>query len=286
MSTVMTGQESTPAPHHRRSREEVEALAKNFVATPLEEAAPAKSRTALIGGIAAGAAVLIAAATYFALPSRADNVRNADAARAAAAAEVEQLRQRMEAERERSRKELEAGQDYLERIAAADAALVKDLSAQADKLAERQAAAATAAPVSSDAPTPRDEPRTAPSTRSTTTTASAAPATAAPAQRTAPGPQPAATQAPAQAQVQTQTQAAPAESQPTEVAQAAKASCTIHVSELSASGKLTYDSIKRMKGARIDESSGHVFTPPVPAAGGRTVVFEVMPDGCVRVARR
>lgn len=284
MSTVMTGQESTPAPHHRRSREEVEALAKNFVATPVvEDAAPPKSRAVLIGGIA-GAAVLVAAVAYVALPSRADTSRNADAARAAAAAEVEQLRQRMEAERERARKELEAGQDYLARIAAADAALVKDLTAQADRLADRQAALARSAPVSSDAPTPRDETRPAapaPKPGATTTTASPAATTTAKAAPAQPAPsQPAATAA------QSAPAPAQAQAQPTQVAQAEKSECAIHVSELSSSGKLTYESIKKMKGVRIDEGTGHVFTPPVPAAGGRTVVFEVMPDGCVRVGRR
>ena len=69
------------------------------------------------------------------------------------------------------------------------------------------------------------------------------------------------------------------------MAQADKASCQIHVSELTKSGKLTYADVKRMKGSRFDEKSGHVFTPPIQAAGGRSIVFEVFPNGCVLVGR-
>ncbi len=64
-----------------------------------------------------------------------------------------------------------------------------------------------------------------------------------------------------------------------------KANCAMHVSALSASGKLTYEDVKRMRGARLDPASGKVRTPPVPGPGGREVIFEVTPDGCVKVKR-
>jgi hypothetical protein len=225
--------------------------------------------------------VAVGLIAWIALPSSSgESARAGNQEQSRASAEVEELRQRMEAERERQRKELEAGKEYMERIAAADAAQLKDLAAQVDRLTERVAKMSAAAPASTDAPTPREETRTAaaPAKQApATTTASASPA---PATTAAPAPQKA---APAPAQ---QQQAAPAQAEPTQVAQAPASDCKIHVSELSSSGKLTYESIKKMKGARVDESTGHVFTPPVPAAGGRTVTFEVMPDGCVRVARR
>ncbi|MGH8482251.1 MAG: hypothetical protein ACRES8_07315, partial [Nevskiaceae bacterium] len=71
----------------------------------------------------------------------------------------------------------------------------------------------------------------------------------------------------------------------TQVAQADPSECTIHVSELSKSGKLTYADVARMKGARLNDKTGSVYTPPVQAGGGRTVVFEVLPNGCVEVVR-
>lgn len=295
MSTVMLNddvpQDSSPAPHHRRSREEVEALAKTFVATPVEDAAPPKSRAMLLA-VSAGAVALAGIVAVFAWPSPEQAARPAvDTPRAVS--EVEELRQRLEAERERQRQELQAGTDYMAKMAAADARLVKDLSDQADKLADRQAlAAATPAPkpaatrgtTNEALPTPRDEPvRQVAAAARPNPTAAAAPATA------APGAQPKAAATAPQQKVATATQpvqATPAAAEPAQVAQADPSECTIHVSELSSSGKLTYEDIKRMKGARIDADTGHVFTPPVKAAGGRTVVFEVMPDGCVRVGRR
>jgi hypothetical protein len=269
------------APHHRRSREEVEALAKNFVATPAnDDTGPAKPKT-MVMAAAAGAVVIVGLIAWIAWPSSGGESARADNQELSrASAEVEALRQRMEAERERQRKELEAGKEYMERIAAADAAQMKDLAAQVDRLTQRVAQISASAPASDQAPTPREETRTAaapPKQAPATTTASASPA---PATTAPPAPQKA---APAPAQ---QQQAAPAQAEPTQVAQAPASDCKIHVSELSSSGKLTYESIKKMKGARVDESTGHVFTPPVPAANGRSVTFEVMPDGCVTVARR
>ena len=277
--------DSGHAAHHRRSREEVEALAKNFVATPPEDAAPAKSsRTMLMAGVG-GAVVLAGVVVAFFALSSPDKAARPAAENNRAVAEVEELRQRMEAERERQRKELAAGQEYLQRIAASDAAVLKDMTAQADKLADRAERPSVAAPAKAEGlPTPRDETRTAsaPAKPAPTTTASAAPATttAAPQQKPAAAPPKA-----APATTTATTQAAPAPAQATTVAQADPSSCTIHVSELSSSGKLTYEDVKRRKGARMDDE-GHVFLPPVQAAGGRTVVFEVRPDGCVRARRR
>ncbi|MGH8443583.1 MAG: hypothetical protein ACRETF_11875, partial [Nevskiaceae bacterium] len=168
--------------------------------------------------------------------------------------------------------------DYLERMASADAALLKDMTDRAEKLAQRAAAFEDAAP------TPREE---------STRVAAAAPAAPKPA-ATTPTPAPGktttapaqATTAPAQAATAPPPQvasAAPAQAAPKPAAQ--KASCAIHVSELSSSGKLTYEDVKRLKGARFDEATGSVFTPPVPAPGYKSVVFEVFPNGCVQMVR-
>ena len=275
---------SAETPHHRRSREEVEALAKNFVATPVEEIVPPKPQQRMAMIVAGAVAVVAILAVVFWPKSRTEAERaQADTARAAAAADAEQWQKRFEAERERKRQELAMGKEYMDRMAAADAALVKDIGEQAARLAERAAALPAA---SSDAPpTPRSETRTArpapaPSqpapaaTQAPTQTASAAPAKPAPSQP-----------APAQAAPQEAPKPAPAADPTQEVAQADKASCQIHVSELTKSGKLTYDDVKKLKGARFDEATGHVFTPPIQAAGGRSMIFEVMPNGCVKVRR-
>lgn len=267
MSTVMTPNDSAQhAPHHRRSREEVEALAKNFVGAPAEEAP--KSRIGLFGAVGGGL-IALALVVAVALPDRqAAEPARATAEQSRAAAEAEAMRQRFEAERERKRKELAASSAYMEKMAAADAQLMKDMSAQAEVLASRVAAKPAAAAESE--PTPRDATASKPAPTPATTTASA-PAKAAPVTTAA------ATQEPAKAQ--------PAAAAPTQVAQVDKSQCSIHVSELSKSGKLTYADVARMKGARLDPDSGNVFTPPVQA-GGRTVIFEVMPTGCVRLTRR
>jgi uncharacterized membrane-anchored protein YhcB (DUF1043 family) len=296
MSTVMTATDApaSQTPHHRRSREEMEALAKNFVATPVD-AAPAKSSKAMLMAGIGGAVVLAGVVGFFALRSGGEEVRQDSAAAARAAAEVEEIQQRLEAERERTRKELEAGKEYLERIGAADAALVEDLSDRADRLAARQAtatataAAATAAPApSADAPTPREDTRVA--------TAAPTPKVVTPLQpakvQPAPVQQAPAQQAPVQQAAVAKPEPAkaepvktePAKTKPTTVAEAPR--CEIHVSELSKSGTLTYESLKKMKGVRIDDFTGNVFTPPVMTGAGRKVVFEVLPTGCVRVAKR
>lgn len=279
--TTDVQQDPAAAPsHHRRSREEVETLAKNFVGTPAEELPSAKGSRNLLIVSGAGALVLIASAiAIFTSSSGGKEARvNADAERVAA--EAKEWAARLEAEKERKRKELEAGSDYLNRIAAADAALVKEMSSQAEMLTRRVAAAS--APADSE-PTPREAPRAttsaptpAPAPTTVASTQSPKPAAAAPAP------------APAQQQpVATQTAAAqPAASQsaPVQVAQADKGQCEIHVSELSKSGKLTYADVAKMKGARLNDKSGTVQTPPVNA-GGRSVVFEVFPNGCVQIVR-
>jgi len=273
--------ESAASRHHRRSRHEVEALAKNFVATPVEEVPPpAKPRLRLA---AAGGVALLTLLTILFWPRNAE----VEAARPAvdtsrAAAEAEQWRQRYEAERERKRQELKAGSDYMAKMAAADATLMKDMSAQAELLARRVAAAPAPAAAERE-PTPRDEPirtasaQPAPSKAASpsraTTTAGAAPAPASAPARIEPAPQ------------QQVAKAAPAQSAPVTTA-AAASSCSIHVSELSKSRKLTYADIARMKGARMDARTQHVFTPPVQTVGGRSMVFEVMPSGCVRMVRQ
>lgn len=271
MTTDVQPDPNAPS-HHRRSREEVETLAKNFVGTPAEELPSAKGSRNLLIVSGAGALVLIAGAiAMFTGSSGGKEARvNADAERVAA--EAKEWAARLEAEKERKRKELEAGSDYLNRIAAADAALVKEMSSQAEMLTRRVAAA----PAASDAePTPRDAPaRTAPAP-ATTVASTQQPKPAA------------ATPAPAQQQPATQaaaTQAAPSQAAPVQVAQADKSQCEIHVSELSKSGKLTYADVAKMKGARLNERTGAVQTPPV-SASGRSVVFEVFPNGCVEIVR-
>ena len=278
-STPNGSTDPSATPHHRRSREEVEALAKNFIGTPVEvETAPVKRPPPRAVLAAGGAVVLIALAVVLWPEGRSDTERTqAESNRAAAAAEAEAYRQRFEAERERKRKELASGKEYLERMAAADAALMKDFGEQATRLAQRTAAA----PASADAPpTPREPTRTASApAKAASTPAQPAPAPSTPA-KAAPAPAPATEQQAAKAEP-----AAPAQSPPQQVAQVDKSACSIHVSELSKSGKLTYEDVKRMKGSRLDTDSGNVFTPPVQVAG-RNVVFEVMPTGCVRMVRR
>ena len=69
------------------------------------------------------------------------------------------------------------------------------------------------------------------------------------------------------------------------VAAAPAAACKLRVSDLSASGKLTYDAVSRMQGAVKDPTSGVVRLPPVEMDGGRSVVFDVRPNGCVEMVR-
>ncbi len=275
---------STATPHHRRTREEVENLAKNFVATPVEDVPPQakpRQRLMLAAGGSVALLVLVVLVALVLSPGRQESARPEQADAARAAAEAEQWRQRYEAERERKRQELKAGSDYMAKMAAADSTLVKEMAGRAAQLTAEPEAPAEPAPVRaqkprSAEPTPRE---TEPTPRTTTQTAVAAPAPA-----PAPAPaavQPAASEPTAPAAAPAEKKTAPA-AEPATVASAP--SCKQHVSQLSASGTLTYADIARMKGARTD-GRGHVFTPPVMLDDGRRVIFEVMPDGCMKWRR-
>jgi outer membrane biosynthesis protein TonB len=257
----------------RRRREELEALAAEFVNSRIHvrPAPPPQLSRFMVAAGGAGLLVAIGLIAWLTWPA------NADApARTAAPVvnEAELWAKRLEAERERKRAELQRGREYLEKMAAADGALMKDMTARAQNLAARAEVAAPPAPAPAPAPARVAEPTPK------TTTAAATPAR----------PERAAV-APAQAPPQQVAKAAPipvapattreTDAQPVVVATAAQ--CSIHVAELSSSGKLTYADVARMKGARTDDR-GHVFTPPL-VASGRPVVFEVSPDGCVRIVR-
>ena len=260
---------------HRRSREEVEVLAKNFIATPAADApAPVQRRTNL--AFATGGIVLAALLVILAWPEAESEVQRPAADTSRAAAEAEQWRARYEAERERKRRELQAGSDYLAKMAAAESAVLKEMGARASRLtAEPEAAepaSARPAPQSSE-PTPRDAPAPAPRRTAPVATASSAPAPA------ASQPQPAdAKPAPVDAAQDKSTTAAPP------VAVAAAPQCKLHVSQLSSSGTLTYDDVKRMKGVRV-VGGGDVLTPPIALDDGRRVTFQVAPDGCMKWRR-
>lgn len=237
----------------RRKREELEALAADFVNSTLHRLPRPPRKPVPKAAVAAGGAVLLAMLAWMLWPAG-DTLEVTDAT--AAAADHEAWVRRLEADRERKRQELQRSREYLAKMAAADSALLTDMTTRAPKLAARAEApvAAGKAAADSGAPSPRTKP---PASR---------PAVA-PAQPPASAAR--ATVAGQQAEVPTQVAAAP--------------KCAIHVSDLSSSGRLTYADVARMKGARTD-ASGHVFTPPVKAEG-RDVVFEVMPNGCARVAR-
>lgn len=259
---------SAEARHHRRSREEVEALAKNFIAAPTSPAAAAPSRTRL--AFAAGGTALVALLAVMSWPDSAKETPRPVAEKSPAAVEAEQWRARLDADRERKRRELQAGADYLAKMAAGEAALLQEMGARASRLtavpeAPPEPVAVRQAPGNAE-PTPRE----APAPRRPTQAASAAPAASTPAQ--APATMPAAPTAKAEA---------PATTAATTVA---AAQCKLHVSQLSASGTLTFEGVKAMKGSRVD-GSGNVLTPPVKLEDGRSVTFQVAPDGCMKWRR-
>lgn len=165
--------------------------------------------------------------------------------------EAMKLQQRIKEDRERARRAQTEG-NYLERSAAGEVALLKEFT----QGGERLAAIADAAPADDAAANEAVLPSNAatPPSAATRDTASA------PAETANAG-----------------TASAPA-------AVAERPKCRLYVSELSASGKLTYEDILQMKGARKSGSAGHVLTPPVNV-NGREMIFEVAPDGCVNVAR-
>lgn len=250
----------------RRSREELEALAQQFAS-----GGPVQTGTVPMWVWAVCGVVLAALAAWVFWPEPESQRERV----APAVNEAEQWHQRFEAERERRRRAQQAGGDYLARSAAADNALLNEMSASAQRLADK----AEAKPGPASQPKAGSKPEgQAGSPKGETATASASPATPSPgpqASHAAPEP------TPSQAAPET-AKAAPADTAPPPAAEVAQ--CRIHVSELSASGKLTYADIARMKGARVDEKNGHVFTPAIPLKG-RSVVFDVAPNGCVSIAR-
>ena len=253
----------------RRNREELEQLAAEFVNSRIHVREPAPRPLPKVPLAVAGGVLALALGAWLLWPGDAATpVR--EAALPVAASDTQA--RRLEAERARQRVQLQQSRDYLAKMAAADSALVGEMTARAQGLAARAekpaAVAVRSNPAQADEPTPKA------STPTAATAPAPAPVTAAAAQPEAP-----AKTEPARAEPARGAAATPAP------AQVAAASCGIHVSELSDSGKLTYADVARMKGARTDGATGHVFTPPVDAGRGRTVVFEVMPSGCVRVAR-
>jgi hypothetical protein len=265
-ATPLDSLPSAEARHHRRSREEVEALAKNFIAAPASPAAANPSRTRL--AFAAGGIALAALLAVTSWPDSAKETPRPVAEKSPAAVEAEQWRARLDADRERKRRELQAGADYLAKMAAGEAALLQEMGARASRLtavpeASPEPAAARQAPGNAE-PTPRE----APAPRRPVQAASAAPAASAPAQA------PATTPAVPTAKAET----------PAPATTVAAVQCKLHVSQLSSSGTLTFEGVKAMKGARVD-GSGNVLTPPVTLEDGRRVTFQVAPDGCMKWRR-
>jgi hypothetical protein len=258
----------TGPPRSRRNRDELETLAANFVNSRIHvaPAPPARlSKPVLAAGAALGLIVLAVLAWMLWPAAEAEPVREA----APAVHEAAQWTKRIEAERERKRQELARSAEYLQKMAAADGALVSEMTQRAQQLAARVEQPATAR--ATDEPTPKGAEPAARGSAAAPAPAAQPPADAPQQQVASAGPAPAAASGDARA---------PAA--PTQVAQAAN--CKIHVSELSASGKLTYADVARMKGARTD-ARGNVYTPPVAASGYRAVVFEVHPNGCVDIVR-
>ncbi len=270
----------SPARRARRSREEIEALAKDFTAAPGAVVTVRGMSWIMLAVLGVG---VLGAVIWLLLPTS-EPVR--DRAALAPAPDVTLWKQKLEAERERAKKK-QGGSDYFARTAAAEGAMLRDLTASAERLAN----------VAESVPPPPVGRRAeaAPAAKASAPAASAAaPATV---QKPAPVPGQAAS-APAEHRTAAPSASAPEPAPATAAASAAPAptaarappsaeevaKCRIHVSELSSSGKLTHADIARMKGAHVDERTGHAFTPPI-ALKGRTVVFDVAPNGCVTIAR-
>lgn len=258
---------ATPRRVQRRSREEIETLVKGG------DEVPQRSRSTPLISLAVIGVVLLAGLLWLLSPRR----EQAAERPASAPGEAALMQQRIDAQIERARKQ-RSGSDYFERTAAAEAALLQDLSKNAGRLAKVAEAAAAAppsasarqagAPAAASSAASKSEPK--PGVKSESPPPEPARNTAAPGESAPVEMAKATSAAPTPA-------AAPAPEQP-------GAQCRIHVSELSSSGKLTYADIARMKGARVDEKTGHAFTPPIPV-NGMTMVFDVAPNGCVTVAR-
>src|SRR5689334_8682002 len=216
--------------HPKRSREEIERLARKFVTAhrTLTITIPALRRNKAmqaIGSATAVVAILGLAVFFWPRDQRTERMQDP------ALAQVLELQKRAEEERARAQQELDSSKEYMARIAAADAARLKDMQERAEALAESAEPEPAAASKKAAAP--------APSTK--VAVASSTPANA--------------------------------------------SGCRIHVSQLSGDGKLTYEQVKAMPGARFDPNTSRVFTPPVKTAGGKSVIFEILPTGCVQLAR-
>lgn len=74
----------------------------------------------------------------------------------------------------------------------------------------------------------------------------------------------------------------PAPSEPK--TQTARGNCTMHASDLSPSGTLTFKDIARMRGITL-KGPDALLTPPITLPDGRQVIFEVTSDDCARIAR-
>jgi hypothetical protein len=265
----------------RRRREELELLAAEFVNSRIHVRQPPRRQLPKAAMAAAGGVLVVAALAWLLWPTGAAEPQR-DAA--PAVNENEAWARRLEAERERQRLQLQQSRDYLAKMAAADSALLGEMTARAQGLAARADVAPTAptAAAHSFASRPQSGEPT-PKTGGPAPVAVTVTATPAPAKAQAEEPAPTRTESARTEPARSEPARAQPVASPTGVA---AASCGIHVSELSASGKLTYADVARMKGARTESTTGHVFTPPVDAGRGRNVVFEVMPNGCVRIARQ
>ena len=253
----------------QRSRGELEVLADKFVHGNAPEAViePARWPTAWIAG-AAGLFIVVSGVLIGTwLNGGDDAARSAQMpATEAKAALVDDWATKLEAERQKQRVQMERSRQYMEKLAAVEAAAQADFQQRAAVLV----AASTPESRSADEPKPIDEtPGAAPSPIAQAQApfvAAAKPAEsrAQPAETANPAP-PAATPAPQPAQTI-----------------ASAHTCKMHVSELSSSGTLTYEAVARIKGARVDQGSGIVTLPPVDVPGRGAMIFTVKPDGCVR----
>lgn len=259
----------TPRRVQRRSREELESLAKDLAGD--SEAAPATGMS--MTSLAIIAVGLFAGLAWLLAPREPVKDRAATIPPA-----IAQLQQKLEADRERARKQ-QGGGGYLERSAAADAAALKDLAASARRLA--QAVEAPPPPQPKAAARAGHDEASAPKTETPSATSESLPKSE-PAPIQAPRKSRAAAAAPGD---ETNPPAANASASPSSPAtETASAQCRLHVSQLSSNGKLTYDDVLRMNGARVRKSTGHVVTPPIDV-NGRPVAFDIAPNGCVTVER-
>ena len=257
----------------QRSRDELEVLADKFVHGNAPEAViePARWPTAWIAG-AVGLFIVVSGVLIGLWLNGGDDAARSTQAPATEGkpALADDWSAKLEAERQKQRVQMERSRQYLEKLAAAEAA------AQVDFQQRAAALVGTSTPESR----PADEPKPIEQA------AAAAPAPFAQAQ--APlvaAAKPAESKAqPAETANPTANPAPPAATPAPQPAQtiASAHTCKMHVSELSSSGTLTYEAVARIKGARVDQGSGIVTLPPVDVPGRGAMIFTVKPDGCVR----